>query len=62
MQATEKPSTKRARIKATFYLYPDDILAIDYMQIEEFKQTGKKPERSEVVSRAIQALKKQSNI
>ena len=62
MQATEKPLTKRARIKATFYLYPDDILAIDYMQIEEFKQTGKKPERSEVVSRAIQALKKQSNI
>jgi len=62
IQAAEKQPAKRARIKATFYLYPDDILAIDYMQIEEFKRTGKKPERSEVVSRAIQALKKQCNI
>ncbi|MDA1189002.1 MAG: hypothetical protein O2854_04915 [Chloroflexi bacterium] len=46
---------KRQRIKATFYLEPDDVLAIDQMQSEEFRTTGKKPERSELVSQAIQA-------
>lgn len=62
LKVAEKNSVKRSRIKATFYLYPDDILAIDYMQIDEFKQTGKKPERSEIVSQAIQALKKDRKI
>jgi hypothetical protein len=55
----ETPETqveKRSRIKATFYLNPEDILAIDGMQSDGFRQTGKKPERSEIVSRAIQAL------
>ncbi len=60
-KVTEKQTAKRSRIKATFYLNPDDVLAIDHMQSEEFRQTGKKPERSEIVSRAIQALKEQSS-
>lgn len=47
-------TAKRPRIKATFYLEPEDILAIDHLQSEEFRRTGKKPERSELVSRAIQ--------
>ena len=46
--------TKKKRIKATFYLEPEDILAIDHLQSEEFRETGKKPERSVLVSRAIQ--------
>ena len=50
---------KPSRIKATFYLNPDDIVAIDVMQTEEFQKTGKKPERSELVSRAIQLLRQQ---
>jgi hypothetical protein len=52
-------SAKRHRIKATFYLNPEDVLAIDEMQSDEFRRAGKKPERSEIVSRAIQALKEQ---
>ena len=52
-------SAKRHRIKATFYLNPEDVLAIDEMQSDEFRREGKKPERSEIVSRAIQALKEQ---
>lgn len=52
---------KKHRIKATFYLEPDDILAIDSMQSEEFKKTGKKPERSEIVSRAIKLFKNQES-
>ena len=54
-----RQTSKRSRIKATFYLNPEDILAIDSMQSDEFRQTGKKPERSEIVSQAIQALKEQ---
>lgn len=54
------PGEKKHRIKATFYLQPDDILVIDSVQSEEFKKTGKKPERSEIVSRAIQLLRNQT--
>jgi hypothetical protein len=52
--------SKQQRIKATFYLNPEDILAIDEMQSGEFRRTGKKPERSQIVSRAIQAFKEQA--
>jgi hypothetical protein len=47
---------KRQRIKATFYLEPEDILAIDQLQTDSFRESGKKPERSELVSQAIQTL------
>jgi hypothetical protein len=50
---------KPERIKATFHLNPEDILAIDHMQAEEFKRTRKKPERSQIVSRALQLLLQQ---
>ncbi len=54
----EARQPKRQRIKATFYLEPEDILALDHLQSEEFRHTGKKPERSVLVSRAIQAFLK----
>ena len=41
-------------VKATVYMTPDDVLAIDKIQSDEFRATGKKPRRSAVVSRAIQ--------
>ncbi len=52
---------KQRRIKATFYLRPEDIIAIDEMQTKRFREQGKKPEKSELVSEAIQALSKQLN-
>ncbi len=58
-QTLGQPGTQTAkpqRIKATFYLTPEDIIAIDTMQTDEFRRTGKKPERSELVSRAIREL------
>ena len=55
-----KPAKPR-RIKATFYLRPEDIIAIDEMQTKRFREHGKKPEKSELVSEAIQALSKQLN-
>ena len=61
-ETAEQPSVQPAklqRIKATFYLNPEDIIAIDTMLTAEFRRTGKKPERSELVSRAIQRLLEQ---
>ena len=55
-----KPAKPR-RIKATFYLHPEDIIAIDEMQTQRFREHGKKPEKSELVSEAIQAFSKQRN-
>jgi len=43
-------------VKATVYLTPEDVLAIDKICSDEFRATGKKPRRSTVVSRAIQLL------
>ena len=61
-EETKQPqgqTPKQSRIKATFYLNPEDILAIDEMQSNEFRRTGKKPERSQIVSQAIQLFKEQ---
>jgi len=64
IQSDEQQSgetVKRHRIKATFYLHPEDIVAIDQMQTERFRKLGKKPERSHIVSEAIQYLFSQQN-
>jgi hypothetical protein len=61
-RTVEQPDSqpvKQPRVKATFYLNSEDIVAIDQMQTEQFQRTGKKPERSELVSRAIQLLRQQ---
>ncbi|MBE0480103.1 MAG: hypothetical protein IBX68_03905 [Dehalococcoidia bacterium] len=58
--AAEPKPAKPQRIKATFYLNPEDILAIDEVQSNEFRRTGKKPERSQIVSQAIQQFRCQN--
>ncbi|MDQ3704979.1 MAG: hypothetical protein M3437_07120 [Chloroflexota bacterium] len=60
-ERSDSQTVKQPRVKATFYLNPEDIVAIDQMQTEDFKRTGKKPERSHIVSRAIQNLLRQQN-
>ena len=57
----DSKQAKPRRYKATFYLRPEDIIAIDEMQTKRFREHGKKPEKSELVSEAIQALSKQVN-
>jgi|GEM_PF-5826762 len=70
IQAPEQPNIQTAghpdirtarqqRIKATFYLQPEDIIAIDEMQTKRFRIDGKKPEKSQLVSEAIQLLSTQ---
>jgi hypothetical protein len=60
-QADSKPD-KQQRTKATYYLNMEDIITIDTIQTKRFRATGKKPEKSELVSEAIQLLSKQENI
>ena len=55
--AEQEDSQTPKRVKVTVYLNPEDVIAVDELQIAEFKRTGKKPEKSELVSRAIQMLK-----
>jgi hypothetical protein len=58
-QASKQPDNQtpvQPRIKATFYLTREDIVAIDRLQIGVFLETGKKPERSQIVSQSIQLL------
>ena len=62
-EKVNSPANKavKQRIKATFYINPEDVLAIDEIQSNEFRRTGKKPERSDIVSRAIQTYKEQQD-
>ena len=55
----EPPPADPQRIKATFYLYAEDIVTIDQIQTSEFVRTGKKPQRSEIVSRALRLIGEQ---
>jgi hypothetical protein len=58
----QKPSrAAQERIKATFYLEPEDIMAIDELQMLRFRATGNKPMKSEIVSEAIKLLKQQNS-
>jgi hypothetical protein len=51
---------KQSRVKRTFYLTPEASTAVDEMQLDALKKTGKKPELSDIVSQAILTLKRQN--
>jgi hypothetical protein len=55
VQTSEHPAspTPKQRIKATFYLTPEAIAAIDTEQIKRFLATNKKPEKSDLVTEAV---------
>ncbi|MBZ0254283.1 MAG: hypothetical protein K8I02_13160, partial [Candidatus Methylomirabilis sp.] len=61
-KSSDSQTSSHPRIKATFHLTVDDILVIDRLQSLEFSQTGKKPERSHIVGRALQLLAKQHKV
>lgn len=58
----QSTKSKYPKIKATFHLTVDDILVIDRLQSLEFSQTGKKPEPSQIVARALQLLASQHKV
>lgn len=49
------------RYKATFYLDIEDIEAIDDLQAAEMRRTGRKPEKSRIVSKAIKTYRQQAS-
>jgi hypothetical protein len=50
---------KIKRVKATFYLNPDQIAALEELRLKHFKDTGEKIDQSELVRKAIDLLASQ---
>jgi hypothetical protein len=46
-------------VKATFYLTPDDIIALEELQLQIRKRTGRKANKSELMREAIALLVKE---
>lgn len=49
-------SATASRMKRTFYLPSDDVLRLSELQLAEQRRTGRKPELSTLVSKAIRLL------
>ena len=57
-KAAKRPSTgpQANRVKATFYLDPEHVIALEELRLRLLKETGKKIDKSELVRRAIELL------
>lgn len=53
---TRKVDHSPTRLRTTVYLDPDDIAALNRLQLETLVETGKRPERSELVRQAIKEM------
>ena len=47
------------RVKATFYLNPEQVVALEELRLKRFKDTGNKIDKSQLVREAIDLLVKQ---
>jgi len=60
-----KPTSKDSEgstsglVKATFYLAPDDVIALEELQLAIRKRTGRKANKSELMREAIALLVKE---
>ncbi|MCS7198089.1 MAG: hypothetical protein NZ930_05370 [Candidatus Bipolaricaulota bacterium] len=58
-----KPTTseepKPGLVKATFYLAPEDVIALEELQLQIRKRTGRKANKSELMREAIALLLKE---
>ena len=60
-QASNDQETKPPKYRqVTVYLSDEDIIFIERLQLEERLATGKRPEKSEIVRRALQLLASQN--
>ena len=55
----QPPEPEAARVKATFYLTLEHVVALEEFRLKELKETGEKVDKSELVRRAIDLLVKQ---
>ena len=59
-QKASKPADELpTKVKATFYLWPDDITALEELKLEHWKQAGEKTDKSQLIRQAIKLLKDQ---
>lgn len=52
-EETDKPS---ALAKVTIYVRPEQVLAVEEIQLAERKRTGKKPDKSDLMQEALDLL------
>lgn len=52
----DRQPPKPKRIKRTFHIEPELVLLLDEMQLQEHRNTGRKPELSSLVGEAIRLL------
>ena len=57
MQGREGLRGHAAKIKRTFYLDPTAVVALNEIQTEELRRTGRKPDLSQLVTLAILRLR-----
>jgi hypothetical protein len=62
VSASSIPDTKQLKYRqVTVYLSDEDIIFIERQQLEERLATGKRPEKSEIVRRALRLLASQNS-
>lgn len=52
----ETPAPKPALAKVTLYIRPDQVVVIEKIQLEQRQQTGRKPDKSDLVQEALDLL------
>ncbi len=56
-EGRELPAAARPRLeKVTLYVRPEQVLAIEEIQVAERRRTGKKPDKSDLVQEALDLL------
>ena len=59
-KAPEKPAEPEVnRVKVTFYLNPEQVVALEELRLQHFKDTREKIDKSELVRKAIDLLAKE---
>lgn len=49
-------TTKESLAKVTLYIRPDQVVAIEDIQLAERKSTGKRPDKSDLIQEALDLL------
>lgn len=56
-QSIETENTSKPTLaKVTLYIRPDQVLAIESIQLEQRQKTGKKPDKSDLIQEALDLL------
>lgn len=55
-EARDAAETKESLAKVTLYIRPDQVVAIEDIQLAQRKETGKRPDKSALVQEALDLL------